>query len=148
MAQYVLDTNVLLRAAAPESAQHPTAVQAVKRLLARGDELLLVPQVLIEFWCVATRPLDVNGYGWTARDAEAEVTKLLEQFPLLPETPDVFDDWLRLVIQHAVVGKQVHDARIVAMLRVHGIANLLTLNVQDFRTYGIHAVSPEAIQVG
>jgi predicted nucleic acid-binding protein len=145
MAQYLLDTNVLLRAAVPGSFHHVAAVQAVSTLLSRGDELLLAPQVLIEFWSVATRPLEVNGYGWSAREAEA--TKLLEQFPLLPETPAVFDEWLRLVIQHAVVGKQVHDARIVAMLNVHGIANLLTLNVQDFRAYGINAVSPETIPV-
>ena len=61
MARYMLDTNVLLRAAAPKSVHHAAAVQAIKRLLAGGDELLLAPQVLVEFWCAATRPVEVNG---------------------------------------------------------------------------------------
>ena len=105
MARYSLDTNVLLRAAAPNSAHHTVAVEAISRLLAGGDELFLAPQVLVEFWSVTTRPVDVNGYGWPARDAEAKVTELLRQFPLLPETPAVFSEWLRLVSQYGVIGK-------------------------------------------
>ena len=101
--------------------------------------------MLVEFWSVATRPVEVNGYGWTPRNTEGEITKLLEQFPLVPEPQGVFDQWLRLVSQHAVVGKQVHDARIVAILNIHGITNLLTFNLNDFRGFGINAVSPESI---
>jgi len=145
MAQYLLDTNVLLRTVGPPSAHRAAAVRAVDALLSRGDELLLAPQVLMEFWSVTTRPVEVNGYAWTPRDTEAEVTKLLEQFPLVAETPEVFDEWLGLVSQHAVVGKQAHDARIVAILKIHGIANLLTFNADDFRVYGISVVSPESI---
>ncbi|MGO8748767.1 MAG: type II toxin-antitoxin system VapC family toxin [Thermoguttaceae bacterium] len=55
MARYLLDTNVLLRAVAPKSVHHAAAVEAVKRLLARRDELFLAPQVVVEFWSVATR---------------------------------------------------------------------------------------------
>ncbi len=53
MARYLIDTNVLLRAAAPKSSQHAEAVQAIKRLVSRGEEPLLTPQVLVEFWSVA-----------------------------------------------------------------------------------------------
>ena len=60
MARYLLDTNVLLRAAAPTSVQHTAAVGAIERLLAGGEELFLAPQVLVEFWSVATRPVEVN----------------------------------------------------------------------------------------
>lgn len=145
MAQYVLDTNVLLRALAPKSAHQLLAVDAVRRLLARGNELFLAPQVLVEFWSVATRPLAVNGYGWPASDAEAKVAELLHQFPLLLETPAVFPEWLRLVGRHGIRGKQVHDARLVALLNVHGVPHLLTFNVDDFRPYGTLAVSPEQV---
>jgi hypothetical protein len=31
--------------------------------MTRGDEIFLVPQVLVEFWSVATRPDEVNGHG-------------------------------------------------------------------------------------
>lgn len=121
MVQYALDTNVLLRAAAPTSTHHAAAVEAVKRLLAGGEGLFLAPQVLVEFWSVATRPIEVNGYGWPAENAEARVAELLRQFPLLPETPAVFPEWLRLVSCHGILGKQVHDARLVALLNIHGV---------------------------
>jgi len=142
MAQYLIDTNVLLRLVAPTAAQHALAVQAVRTLLARGDELMLAPQVVMEFWSVATRPLAVNGFGWTAADTEIEVAKLLAQFPLLPETPAVFSQWLRLVTARGTVGKQVHDAHVVALLNVHNVSHLLTFNVADFASYGINAISP------
>ncbi len=145
MARYVIDTNVLLRLVVPAAAQHPQAAHAVKTLLARGEELLLAPQVVMEFWSVATRPLDVNGYGWTAAQTEIEVAKLLAQFSLLPETPAVFAEWLRLVALRGTIGKQVHDAHIVALLNAHNVSHLLTFNVGDFAAYGIHAVSPADI---
>ena len=136
MARYLLDTNVLLRAAAPGSAHYAAAVGAIRRLLAAGEELLLAPQILVEFWSVVTRPIEVNGYGWTPKDAEANVVKLLHQFSLLPETPEVFPEWLRLVSRYEIRGKKVHDARLVAMLTTHGVTHLLTFNVGDFRPYG------------
>ncbi|NLE39581.1 MAG: PIN domain-containing protein [Pirellulaceae bacterium] len=145
MSRYLLDTNVLLRAAAPKSAHHTAAVESIKRILARGDEMFLVPQVLVEFWSVATRPVEVNGYGWPAKEAEAKVAELLRQFPLLPEGPAVFPEWLRLVSRHGIIGKQVHDARLIAQLNVHGVSHLLTFNVGDFQPYGTQAVSPEQV---
>jgi len=94
---------------------------------------------------VATRPIQVNGYGWPAKDAEAKVAELLRQFPLLPETAAVFPEWLRLVSQHGILGKQVHDARLVALLNMHGVPRLLTFNVEDFQRYGTLAVPPEQV---
>lgn len=143
MTRYVADTNVLLRAAAPASAHHVAAVESVKRLLGRGDEVFLVPQVLVEFWSVATRPIEVNGYGWPAEYAAAKIADLLRQFPLLPETPAIFPEWLRLVSHYGIIGKQVHDSRLVAQLNVHGVPHLLTFNIGDFQPYGALAVSPE-----
>jgi predicted nucleic acid-binding protein len=145
MAQYLIDTNVLLRLVVPTGAQYSQAIQAVKTLLSRGDELFLAPQVVMEFWSVATRPRDVNGYGWSTTEAEVEVAKLLAQFPILTETPAVFSQWLRLVGLRGTVGKQVHDAHIVAVLNAHNVAHLLTFNVADFSGYGINAVSPAEI---
>ena len=57
-------SNVLLRSAAGTSTRSPVATDAIAALLGRGDELLLAPQVLAEFWSVATRPTSVNGFGW------------------------------------------------------------------------------------
>jgi len=145
MTRYLIDTNVLLRSAVNTSARNPAAAGAVGILLARGDELLFAPQVLMEFWSVATRPVNVNGLGWPVDMVRGEIDKLLDQFPLLPETPVVFSEWLRLVTKHRVVGKQVHDTRLVAIMNTHQVARLLTFNVGDFKVFGAITVSPDEI---
>ena len=63
MAQYLLDTNIVLRFSNPSDTQHSLAAEAVATLLAQGGECYLTAQVLIELWVVATRPVDVNGLG-------------------------------------------------------------------------------------
>jgi predicted nucleic acid-binding protein len=62
---YLLDTSVIVRTVHTESSQHALAVDAIAALEERGDNPVLVSQVLIEFWSVATRPASVNGLGWT-----------------------------------------------------------------------------------
>jgi len=145
MARWLLDTNVVLRAASPTDPEYHMVVDAIARRLLDGDELLIAPQVVMEFWTAATRPVDVNGYGWSAHVTEAKVVDLRRQFPLLPETVDVFDEWLRLVCAHGVLGKRAHDARLVAWMNTHDVRNLLTFNIGDFGRYEIVAVSPEDI---
>ena len=64
-------------------------------------------------------------------------------FVLLPDRPEIHTEWRSLVLACAVSGVQVHDARLVAAMRVHGVHRLLTLNVTDFSRYpGIVAVHP------
>src|SRR5258708_7428916 len=105
----LLDTNILSRMAQPGHAQHQTAVDATAALRLRGDVLCLVPQVLYEFWVVATRPVAVNGLGLAVSVIAAELTRLQSLFPLLLDTPSVFSEWERLVTAHQVVGKNAHD---------------------------------------
>ena len=71
-----VDTNILLRSAEPSHPTHYLAVNAVKRLLANDDRVCLIPQNLIEFWNVATRPVDNNGLGWTPSKTDIEVSRL------------------------------------------------------------------------
>jgi predicted nucleic-acid-binding protein len=65
MTKYLLDTNVIMRFCNPSDVQHGLATDAISRLLIQSDECLLVMQVIIEFWVVATKPIQVNGLGWT-----------------------------------------------------------------------------------
>ena len=99
----------------------------------------------MEFWAAATRPVDVNGFGWPVDIVRSEINRLMNQFPLLPETRAVFEEWLRQVTERKVVGKQVHDARLAALLKIHGITHLLTFNLSDFKDCGIDVISPDEI---
>jgi predicted nucleic acid-binding protein len=66
-------------------------------------------------------------------------------FPILPDVPSIYPEWRRLTNTFKVMGIQVHDAHIVAIMQVYGITNILTLNTVDFKRYGckgIVAVNP------
>ena len=144
---YLLDTNILLRLLDRASVSHAVALAAVSRLLAAGHELYITAQNLIEFWAVATRPVGVNGLGWDVAHTRSVVSDLMDRFPLLDETPDILARWLRLVSVEGVSGRQVHDARIVAVMETHGVTHLLTFNAEDFRRYSaITVVHPETVR--
>jgi predicted nucleic acid-binding protein len=140
---YLVDTNILTRLAEPGHAMHQAALDAVKLLAGQGHKLHIVPQNLYEFWVVCTRPTAVNGMGKTAAEAVAELANLKALFLWLDETAAVFGVWEQLVSSTPVVGKNAHDARLVAAMMVHGLTHLLTFNSQDFRQYaGITVVTP------
>jgi predicted nucleic acid-binding protein len=132
MARYLLDTNILLRASDPNSSSYNLVMESVATIMRQGGECLITPQVLIEFWVVATRPVDVNGLGWTVLETEREINQILSQFILIEETSEIFPTWLRLVAQYQIKGKRTHDIRLIAVMKANHITHLLTLNPEDF----------------
>jgi len=132
MTPYLLDTNVLLRASDPKSSSYPLVMNAVNTILEQEGECFITPQVLIEFWVVATRPIDVNGLGWTAQETKLEINQILNQFSLLTESSDIFSYWLQLVTDHNIKGKRTHDIRLLAVMKANHISHLLTFNPNDF----------------
>ena len=80
MTQYLLDTNILLRASDPNSSSYPLIMNVVDMIIRQGGECLITSQILIEFWVVATRPKDVNGLGWTTQKTQHEINQILSQF--------------------------------------------------------------------
>jgi predicted nucleic acid-binding protein len=65
---------------------------------------------------------------------------------LLPDNEAVYREWRRIVVEHAVKGVQVHDARLAASLYIHGVGYILTLNVADFSRFrGLTAVHPSNV---
>lgn len=142
---YLVDTNILTRLAEPGHPMHRPALDAVNLLVQQGHKLI-VPQNLYEFWVVCTRPVAVNGMGKTAPEAAAELAALKTLFLWLDETPAVYTAWAQLVASTPILGKNAHDARLVAAMTVHGLSHLLTFNDQDFRQYpGVTAVNPATI---
>jgi predicted nucleic acid-binding protein len=123
------------------------AVSAVETLLYAEAEVYLVPQVLYEFWAVATRPATArDGLGFTPGEAQAAVNEFLSDLTLRRDRPEVYDEWQTLVSTHGVTGMDSHDARIVAAMHLHGIDRILTFNVDDFRRYTtITAILPQEI---
>lgn len=147
---YLIDTSILARLANSADTFYPAAAKAIEELHRRREVLRIAPQNLVEFRSVATRPVTLNGLGLTPAEAEVKAAGFETAFPLLVETPDIFPLWKALVGAFAVVGKQVHDARLVAICHAHKVSHLLTFNtahfaqMAKFRT-GVTVVDPTAV---
>lgn len=146
----LIDTSVLGRLANRADAGHPVAKAAIAELHRRGERLQVTAQNLIEFRNFATRPQAANGLGLTAPVAQGLAATFEASFPLLAETADIFPAWKAIVDSLGVTGKQVHDARLVAVCHVHGVTHLLTFNVAHFarfsaQTPGVIIVDPATV---
>jgi predicted nucleic acid-binding protein len=135
---------VLLRRTQPDHPQYGVAVESVQRLIA-GEPVYYTLQNIAEFWSVITRPVASNGLGQDATMALAEVEKIERAMERLPDSPAMYDEWKRLVLRHAVTGVNVHDARLVAAMNVHGVRRLLTFDAGDFARYGVEVVQPATV---
>lgn len=147
---YLVDTSVLARLANVRDVLYATAVHAVLELHRRGEAVHVTPQGLIEFRNIATRPAALNGLGLSIPETERQAAAFEVEFPLLPDTPDVYPAWKSLVSAVGVIGKQVHDARLVAICHVHNVSHMLTFNVAHFARMaafgpGIVVVDPASI---
>ncbi|MCC5639964.1 type II toxin-antitoxin system VapC family toxin [Nostoc sp. CHAB 5844] len=132
---YLVDTNVLLRSVDLSHPMNSDAANAISTLRGRGEQLHIVPQNLIEFWNVYTRPTERNGLGRSVAETQAEVNRLKMLFPLLLDNQSIYQEWEKLVVAYGIRGVNVHDARLVAAMLVHGLTYILTFNISDFGRY-------------
>jgi predicted nucleic acid-binding protein len=128
------DTNILLRSLQRAHPMHADAWRAI-RILKRRRELFIAPQNIVELWVVATRPIAQNGLGIPPVPARDYLSRFKRFLPLVPDTPEVHEQWEQLVSRYAVSGKKAHDTRLVASMLVHGLDTIITYNVDDFKRY-------------
>src|SRR4051812_38213486 len=98
----LLDTNPLARMTDSAHPQCAASRRAIQILSARGERLIIVPQILYEFWAVATRapgppPSGGNGLGMTCARAGQWIQFFRRRFDLLPDHSALLDTWLTLV---------------------------------------------------
>jgi len=110
-------------------------MNAISTLRGAELELFITSQNLIEFWRSATRVAQRNGLGLTIAEARMELERLEGLFLVLPDVPEIYPEWKRLILQYGVVGVNVHDARLVASMLVNRLTHILTFNVRDFNRY-------------
>ena len=121
----------------------------MKRLRARGDELVIAPQTLYELWVVLTRPATARGgFGRPTEEAARMLAACASLCRVLPDSPLILPAWLDLVRRYRVTGTKAHDARLVAAMKVHGVPGVLTFNIPDFAHFapeGITVLDPRAV---
>ena len=146
----LLDTNLLARI---NNSAHPhcaVARRAVTLLRGRGEQLVIVPQNLYEFWAVATRkagapPAGQNGQGMTPSQASQWLRYFQRRFTLLPDREELLARWHELVARVGVTGLRSYDARLAAAMQCYGISRLLTFNGADFKLLPVTVVDPALV---
>ena len=131
-----VDTNLFVGAIQTFSPPlRDLARRSLKTLAREREDLVCFPQNLIELWNVATRPLHANGLGLSHEQTSRYLDRIQDLVRVLPESPEIFPEWRRLVLQYRVSGIHVHDARIVAAMTVHNVPRILTFDLDDFNRY-------------
>ena len=128
----LLDSNVLIAAIDSSRPGHLLA-----RSLIESDPraLTVTGQNMREFLSTLTRPTSVNGYGADGDRAVAEWTEITSTLELVDETPGSRQLLASFVGDGTAVGKQVHDANLVAVAVAHGATALITANRRHFERF-------------
>jgi predicted nucleic acid-binding protein len=143
---YLIDSNILIRWVQPSAPDYPIVESALEALANHGAVLCYTSQNVAEFWNACTRPADRNGYGLLPQEADQRARLFESRLRLLADSLAIHQEWRQLIVTHNVSGVRVHDARLVATMRVHGVKLILTFNEKDFARYAeIEAIHPRAI---
>ena len=130
-----VDTNILVYAHRGDSAWHEPASDRM-RTLAEGRSPWAIPWPCVhEFYAVVTHPR-IYDPASTAEEALRQIDAWLESPPLvlLAEGDSYWHELKDTVERSRVTGAQVHDARIAALCRNHGVRELWTAD-RDFSRF-------------
>jgi predicted nucleic acid-binding protein len=143
----LVDSNVLIFSIQRGHPWHEESIKALEFFLTTDEPVYVFLQNIAEFWNVCARPANKNGLGLSSEETERRLAGLDPILTLLPDTAAVYPEWRKLVVRHEVKGIQVHDARLAAGMKVHGIDRILTYNPADFKRYsGISVVHPAEVK--
>ena len=91
------------------------------------------PHALVSIETGAARPIAQIGLGLSAVATEALAAGFETDFPLVEDTPDMYPAWKGVVAGLTIIGKQVHDARLVAVCHAHAITHMHVLSALRLR---------------
>jgi predicted nucleic acid-binding protein len=141
-----VDTIILVYATNEDSPWQSVAEQTLEEWRREGKQLCVSVQVLREYLAVTTRPAPGQTIPPDSVAIAENLTEFRKNFLVLEDTRPVSEELEVLARQFSVQGRQVHDANIVATLRVHGLRDLLTHNTADFKRYSslvtVHPLVP------
>lgn len=132
----LLDTNILT---CIKQAAHPDYARVTQQLIRNVEEdlnLIICPQVLYEFYVVATRPSTARGgLGLSGEEAINEIQGFQQTFHFIDDPIGLFYTWRDLIEKYGTKGVAAHDTRLVAFMQAQRITEIYTLNYADFNPY-------------
>ncbi len=129
------DTNVLLSASSPSRDLHAQALRVLRDWPNEGVPICTSGQVLREYLVVATRSYELNGLGLSLSQALTNRERLEARMKFLDETHAVAMRLARIAESASCVGKQIHDANLVATALAHRVDRILTDDITHFARF-------------
>lgn len=129
-----VDTNVLFHARVTQSPFHQVADEMLTQFVATGNKIWLSRQIFREYLSVMSR-LGKFPIAIPIASLTDDIQEFESRFEIAEDGPQVTASLLTLLNTIPTLGKQVHDANIVATMLASGVTKLLTQNVADFQRY-------------
>ena len=110
------------------------AREKLDALIRSGNTLFVSDQVIREYLIVMTWPGFVEkpiSLKFALDDAE----RMMNELALLFADRKSMDKLMELILKYEIRGKRIHDAAIVSLMLTNGITDILTHNIDDFKSF-------------
>ena len=138
-----VDTNMLVYAVREDSPWHSAAIARIREL-AEGRALWAIPWPSIhEFLAVVTHP-KIYKPATPVADALLQVDYWMESpsVRMIGEAPGYWEHLKAMSVAGKIAGPMVHDARVAAICRAHGVREIWTADRDFSRFAGLPARNP------
>jgi predicted nucleic acid-binding protein len=132
----LLDTNILIHGNQDASPHFSRITNKLIEFADNDEELVICPQVIYEFYAVATRPVEARGgLGLSGESALSQIQKFHANYLFINDSENLFNVWLQLLQKYNSLGTSAHDTRLVAFMKSQNIDQLYTMNHRHFNRY-------------
>ncbi len=138
-----VDTNLLVYAHRADSPWNAAARNCIRRLAESSAPWAIPWQCIHEFLAIATHP-KIYKPPTPLADAIEQVNCWLESpsLQIIGETDRHWSELSSMVRAGLAVGPLIHDARVAAVCRVHGVTALWSADRDFSRFPGLNVVNP------
>lgn len=133
-AKAFVDTNILLRAFHDTFPEHVSVRALFDQLLDEDYELWISRQVIREYLVQATHPRTFAQL-LSIDDVLEHLEAIMKICHTADDSEDVTMHLFSLLKTYPTLGKQIHDANVVATMLAYQIDALITLNLDDFKRF-------------
>ncbi|MDT3739012.1 MAG: PIN domain-containing protein [Candidatus Kapabacteria bacterium] len=128
-----IDTNILLYTKIEDNQFFEVSCNKLQNLH-KNNNLFISTQVLREYWAALSKLPNVSNPIHVSIIFD-DIEYYMQNFIVLEDYNTTSEKLFHLAKEYKVIGKQIHDANIVATMLTNGIKSILTHNVADFNRY-------------
>lgn len=126
-----LDTNILIYLKFSNLPFHSETASVFSKLMNNQNSFCISTQVLREYISSCTR----ENFHLNYEDVLSDCTDFTNYFELFEDSKEIAKNLFEICKKYKIKGKQVHDANIVATMKINQIQYILTANINHFKRF-------------